>query len=286
MLTVLAPGPFATLQDLGRAGYAHLGVPRSGAADRGALRLANRLVGNPEQVAAIEITHGGFTARADGAVAVAATGADAQLFVDDRPMGRNATIALRTGQQLRLGAPEHGCRTYLAVRGGVVVDPVLGSCSTDTLSGLGPAPLAVGDRLAVGEAAQAWPATQEAPPRREADGTVVLTASPGPRTERLADANALFAGTWTVNAASDRVGIRLDRADGPPLQHLPDLPELRSEGIAHGSVQVPPSGQPVLFGPDHPVTGGYPVVAVLTPESIDRAGQLTPGTTVRLRLVD
>nr|HRC51687.1 allophanate hydrolase subunit 2 family protein [Gordonia sp. (in: high G+C Gram-positive bacteria)] len=104
--------------------------------------------------------------------------------------------------------------------------------------------------------------------------------------ERLADADGLFAGTWTVNAASNRVGIRLDRADGPPLEHLPDLPELRSEGIAHGSVQVPPSGQPVLFGPDHPVTGGYPVVAVLTPESIDRAGQLTPGTTVRLRLVD
>ncbi len=199
---------------------------------------------------------------------------------------RNATIALRTGQQLRVGAPTNGCRTYLAIRGGVVVDAVLGSCSTDTLSGLGPAPLAPGDRVAAGEAAQAWPATQEAPPRREAEGTVVLTASPGPRRERLADPDALFTGTWTVNAASNRVGIRLDRIDGPALEHLPDLPELRSEGIAHGSVQVPPSGQPVVFGPDHPVTGGYPVVAVLTGESIDRAGQLTPGRTVRLRLVD
>jgi len=285
-VTVLATGLLATVQDLGRGGYAHLGVPRSGAADRESLRLANRLVGNPEDLAVVEITHGGFAMRADGDLTVAATGAQAGLVVGDRPTGPNATVVVRDGQHLRVAAPTRGCRVYLAVRGGFDVEAALGSRSTDTLSGLGPARLAVGDRLAVGAAAGEWPATQWAP-RPGPDGpTVTLTATVGPRADRLADPEALFTGTWTVNPASNRVGVRLDRLDGPALEHLPGLPELRSEGIAHGSIQVPPSGQPVLFGPDHPVTGGYPVAAVLTAESLDRAGQLTPGDVVHLRLVD
>lgn len=285
-LVVVATGPLATIQDLGRSGFAHLGVPRSGAADRGALRLANRLVGNPEHLAALEVSLGGFAVRAVGDIAIAATGADTQLLLDGRPTGRNATLLVHDGQHLLVGPPAHGCRTYLAVRGGVGAEPVLGSRSTDTLSGLGPSPLAVDDVVTAGGSGAAWPTTQSAPHRDDAAPTVVLAASPGPRADRLVDPTALFAGAWTVSAASNRVGTRLDRVDGPRLEHRPGLPELLSEGIAHGSVQVPPSGQPVLFGPDHPVTGGYPVIAVLTTESLDRAGQLTAGTTVRLRRVD
>ncbi len=285
-LVVLAPGPFATVQDLGRGGYAHLGVPRSGAADRGSLRLANRLVGNPEGAAAIEVTHGGFAARVIGDVALAATGATAQLFVDGRPVGGSATVLLRDGQTVLLGPPARGCRTYLGVRGGVAAAMVLGSASTDTLSGLGPAALSVDDVVAIGVPVADWPATQSAPVPDADDHAVVLAASPGPRADRLANPEALFTGRWVVNPASNRVGVRLDRLDGPPLRHRPRLSGLPSEGIAHGAIQVPPSGQPVLFGPDHPVTGGYPVIAALTASSIDLTGQLTPGTPVRLRLVD
>nr|WP_212763178.1 biotin-dependent carboxyltransferase family protein [Gordonia araii] len=285
-MTVLDTGPLATIQDLGREGFANLGVPRSGAADRGALRLANRLVGNPEDSAAIEITHGGLAVRVIGDAGVAVTGAAVSLAVDERPTGRNATVLLHDGQTLRVGAPRHGCRAYLSVRGGIVAEPVLGSLSTDTLSGLGPPPIARGDLLDVGTSSAPWPATQSAPAKEDTESTVVLAASPGPRADRLVDPDALFVGLWTVNPASNRVGVRLDRISGPPVEHRPGSAELASEGIAHGSIQVPPSGQPVLFGPDHPVTGGYPVVAVLTESAADRAGQLTPGTTVRLRRVD
>ncbi|MFT4200387.1 MAG: allophanate hydrolase subunit 2 family protein, partial [Gordonia sp. (in: high G+C Gram-positive bacteria)] len=135
----------------------------------------------------------------------------------------------------------------------------------------------------VGTAARRWPVVQHAPRRASAGGATVLTADDGPRADRLVDPDALYTGTWTVNPASNRVGVRLDRVEGPALAHQARLPELPSEGIAHGSIQVPPGGQPVLFGPDHPVTGGYPVVAVLTADSLDAAGQLSPGTTVVLR---
>ncbi|MFT3899182.1 MAG: biotin-dependent carboxyltransferase family protein [Gordonia sp. (in: high G+C Gram-positive bacteria)] len=282
-LAVVAAGPLTTIQDLGRPGYAHLGVPRSGAADRGALRLANRLVGNPEGLAAIEATVGGVTLRAEGPVVVALTGAPAQLHVDDRPVGPGATVRVRAGQVLRLDPPSSGVRSYLAVRGGLAVDPVLGSRATDTLSGLGPAPLWEGDVLRVGDGALAWPAVQSAVVRRPDEGVVVLLADDGPRADRLVDPDALFTGSWRVNPVGNRVGIRLDRLDGPPLELVAGQGELPSEGIAHGSIQVPPSGQPVVFGPDHPVTGGYPVVAVLADESLDRAGQLAPGAAVRIR---
>ncbi|WP_367649937.1 biotin-dependent carboxyltransferase family protein [Gordonia sp. X0973] len=293
-LAVVATGPMALIEDLGRGGNAHLGVARSGAADREALRLANRLVGNHDDCAGIEAAYGGLALRAIGDTVLAATGAPADLLVDDRSVGHNATLLLRDGQVLRLGAPVHGCRIYVAVRGGIVggqpavggppVGAVLGSLATDTLSGLGPAALAVGDELHIGDPTDPWPATQWAPVEPTVSGSpVLLTASLGPRADRLTDPAALFTGTWTVNPASNRVGVRLDRRDGPAVEHLPDLPELASEGIAHGSVQIPPSGQPVLFGPDHPVTGGYPVAAVLTAASMDVAGQLTPGMVVHIR---
>ncbi|MEU0066474.1 allophanate hydrolase subunit 2 family protein, partial [Streptomyces albidoflavus] len=140
-LQILAPGPLATVQDLGRPGLAALGVGASGAADRSALRLANRLVGNPEGAAAVEATLGGLAVRALRAVTVAVTGAPAPLSTG----AVQSVIQLAEGERLELGTPLAGLRSYLAVRGGITVPEVLGSRSRDLLAALGPPPLAPGD---------------------------------------------------------------------------------------------------------------------------------------------
>lgn len=284
---VASTGPLATVQDLGRPGHAHLGVPRSGAADLQSFALANRLVGNLEDAACIEVTLGGFSARAHGTALVAVTGPATIVRVNGREVGSHCAVPLKNGQTLSVTAPVHGCRNYVAVRGGFDVVAELGSRSTDTLSGLGPAPLAVGDALPVGHSSAAWPAVMLAPGAPcPAEPAVMLTVRPGPRIDRVASPELLVEGAWLVNPASNRIGVRLDRPEGcaePALTHR-DLPELASEGVPLGAVQIPPSGQPVVFLADHPVTGGYPVVAVVTPSSLPRAAQLVAGDRVRFSL--
>lgn len=285
-LTVLATGPLATVQDAGRPGYAHLGVPRSGAADRAAHALANRLVGNPESAAVVETTLGGLRIRADSDVLVAATGADTVVRRNGIPAGLAAALVLRAGDELSLDAPTWGLRNYVAVRGGIDVEPVLGSRSTDTLSGLGPPPLDTGALLPLGHAAGDWPTTWSAPADNEHPQVVVLDCHTGPRADHLAAPADVCVGSWVVGTDSNRVGVRVDRAEGsglPLLTHRDGAAELRSEGIAHGSIQVPPSGRPVIFLADHPVTGGYPVAAVLTAEAVDLAAQVAPGSEIRFR---
>ncbi|MGC5248773.1 biotin-dependent carboxyltransferase family protein [Gordonia sp. DT219] len=286
VIEVITPGPFATIQDLGRPGLAHLGVPQSGAADRASMTLANRLVGNQESAATIETTLGGLRIRAHHRAVVAVTGAGAPVTVDDAPVGLGAAIIIESGAQLALGPPAWGCRNYVAVRGGVHAPAVLGSRATDTLSGLGPAPLRAGDRLAIGSETGEWPAITHAPLPGTPTGVVELEVTAGPRADRLRRAADLAVGEWEVSTEADRVGVRLLRPDGaaaPVPAHRDDVGELRSEGVAHGSVQVPPNGAPVIFLADHPVTGGYPVVAVLTAASISRAAQLIAGNRVRFR---
>jgi biotin-dependent carboxylase-like uncharacterized protein len=277
---VLAPGPRATVQDAGRPGWAAIGVPRSGAADRRAHDLANRLVGNRPEAATVEVTAGGLRVRAEGTVLVAVTGAPAPLTVDGRPAPLNAPLTLRPGAVLALGVPPVGLRSSVAVRGGIGVPPVLGSRSTDTLSGLGPAPLVAGDRLPVGDLAGDEPVVDVAPVAPPA-GRPVLRILPGPRRDRLAaGAEALLVGAeWAVTADSDRVGLRLS---GPRLAHA-RTDELPSEGLVPGALQVPPDGAPVLFLADHPVTGGYPVLAVVVTADLPVAAQLRPGDSVRFR---
>jgi len=280
-LEVLATGALALIEDLGRPGLAATGVGRSGAADRSALRLANRLVANAEDAAGVEVVFGGFAARARGPLTVALTGAPAPAEVDGTPVGHHAVVRLRAGQVLRLGTPPTGLRTYLAVRGGITVPPVLGSRSTDVLSGLGPEKLAPGTVLPVGPEPDAVPLVDVAPVAVPPGGEVVLRAVPGPRADFLADPTAPARTTWTASSRSDRVGMRLeggtlDRA-GPG--------ELPSEGIVRGALQVPPGGEPVLFLADHPVTGGYPVVAVVLDADVDRAAQVRPGQRVRFTFV-
>jgi biotin-dependent carboxylase-like uncharacterized protein len=282
-LEVLATGPLALVQDLGRPGLARMGVSRSGAADRGSFRLGARLLAQGYGAAAIEVTFGGLVLRANGAVTVVLTGAPAPASVDDAAVAHLAPFVLRDGQTLRLAAPRVGLRTYLSVRGGVDVPAVLGSRATDVLSGLGPSPLKVGDLLPVGASPPTFPNVDVAPVRPMAKGRIRVRAVPGPRADWLADAEQLAATPWTVSSRSDRVGIRLE---GAALdRHESRLgQELLSEGVVRGSVQVPPNGEPVLFLADHPVTGGYPVVAVVRDADLDLAAQAVPGQSLRIVL--
>lgn len=288
-LEVLNPGPLMLVQDAGRPGHAAIGVSRSGAADRSAYGLGARLVGHEVPArgggrAALEVLMGGCELRARGDLAVALTGAPARVSVDGKPVAFNAVVQLASGQVLRVGVPARGLRTYVSVRGGIDVPPVLGSRSTDTLARLGPDPVRAGTVLPVGDTrGLAVPVVDAAPVAAEPqDDVVVLEVLPGPRTDWLDDPGALWSTAWTVTQDSDRVGVRLD---GGELTRHPDgvWLELPSEGAVRGSVQVPPNGKPVLLGADHPVTGGYPSVAVLTAESADRAAQARPGQPVRLR---
>jgi biotin-dependent carboxylase-like uncharacterized protein len=280
VLTVLTPGPLTTVQDCGRVGWASIGVPRSGAADRSSADLANRLVGNRPDAAVLEVTAGGLRLRAERTVLVAVTGAPVATGVDGRAVPLNAPVTVPAAAVLSLGVPQAGLRSYVAVRGGVDVPPVLGSRSTDTLSGLGPAPLASGDRLPIGASAAEEPVVDVAAVGAPA-ADPVLHVLPGPRRGWLAPAawTALITQPWTVTADSDRVGLRLA---GPRLERARE-DELPSEGLVPGALQVPPDGAPVLFLADHPVTGGYPVLAVVTTADLPAAAQLRPGDTLRFR---
>ncbi|MET8800765.1 biotin-dependent carboxyltransferase family protein [Nocardia sp. NPDC004568] len=281
MIVIERVGAAATVQDLGRPGWFHSGVGPSGAADRGALRLANRLVGNPEGYAGIEVLLGGLTLRAKTSLLVAVTGAPAPATLDGTPVGHASVLHLAPGRRLRLGTTRTGLRSYIGVRGGIDVPPVLGSRSYDTLSGIGPAPLCEGETIPIGPQPRDWPNIDQVP--LPGPGTTLeIHALPGPRDDWFTDPAALFAGHWSVSADTDRVGARLDRADGPALQRK-SSGELATEGMALGSVQVPPSGQPVVFLADHPITGGYPVIAVVTDADIDRVAQARPGQRIRFR---
>ncbi|MFI7448230.1 biotin-dependent carboxyltransferase family protein [Nonomuraea sp. NPDC049714] len=286
MIEVLAPGPYATVQDLGRHGHAHLGVPGSGAADAASLRLANRLVGNPEGLAGIELTFGLARLRFLAGAWVALAGAPCPVWSTARDPGIGAPFWVPEGGEVRLGAPSWGLRTYLAVRGGIAVEPVLGSRSTDSLSGLGPPPLRpgmvvpVGMRRGVPVGAVAGLEdirVDLAPPRPP--GAAVLRVLAGPREDWFVPGAlaALCAGPYEVSQDSNRVGVRLR---GPELARAKEG-ELPSEGMVTGAVQVPPSGQPIVFLTDHPPTGGYPVIAVVSEADLAIAAQLRPGDEVR-----
>jgi biotin-dependent carboxylase-like uncharacterized protein len=282
LIEVVRSGPLATVQDLGRPGRAHLGVPRSGAADERAFRLANRLVGNPECAAGLELTFGGAALRFHKHAWIAVTGAHVPVRIDGRAHGTNAPCFVSVGALVEVGTPSSGLRSYLAVRGGVVVDEVLGSRSTDLLSGLGPAPLSRGDGLPIGCCEGLADIAVDIAPARPIAGTPVLRVLPGPRDDWFTgDALAtLTSAPYEVSADSNRVGVRLD---GPPLVRAREG-ELGSEGMVTGAIQVPPSGLPIIFLADHPTTGGYPVVAVLASIAVSDAAQLRPGQKIRFRL--
>lgn len=271
---VVRAGLLTTVQDRGRPGWAHLGVPRSGALDAPAAALANRLVGNDQDAAVLEVTLGGLELVLEHGAWVAVTGAPARLLIDGSPRGHGRAEWVAAGAGVRLEPPATGLRSLVAVAGGVAVAPVLGSRSTDTLSGVGPPVVADGMRLPVGERvgeprwSDSWRARSPGP----------LHVRPGPRADWLDPGvlEVLCGAAYTVQEASNRVGLRLD---GPVLARARGG-ELPSEGMVLGAVQVPPDGRPIVFLADHPPTGGYPVVAVVDIGDLWRCAQLRPGEQV------
>lgn len=298
-LVITAPGLQSLVQDLGRPGFGDLGVSAAGAADHQSARQANRLVGNSPGAAVIENLLGGFSAQSRGDHVVAVAGATVALEVRDakgalrlRP-AMGTPFALLDGESLSLDTPTAGVRSYLGIRGGLDATPVLGSRSTDSMSGIGPEPLAAGTVLPVAAAAGSQPVGgAEASTLRPGPGPAVLRVTLGPRDDWFsADAlQALTGQEWAVGAQSNRIGIRLAPAgaDNGPSDALERSRggELPSEGAVAGALQVPPNGHPVLFLNDHPVTGGYPVIAVVVPEDHPAAAQLPPGHRVRFHVVD
>lgn len=287
-LRVVDAGLQTLVQDAGRSGVAGMGVGASGVAARGAYRRANALVGNRRGAAALELGHGGFAVTAIATAVLALTGAPRAGRVSgpygERSVPHGAAFRLSVGEQLSLDAPTRGLRTVLALRGGIAAQPVLGSVSRDTLAGLGPRPLAVGDKICAGDCGvRSVSPPLGAEPALPAPGEdTVLRVIFGPRDDWFDDdaLARLTAQAWTVTPQSNRVGVRLA---GDPLPRAASVAEreLPSEGVALGSLQVPPDGQPVLFLADRPLTGGYPVIAVVHDDDLDLAAQLAPGSRVR-----
>ena len=275
MITVVRAGPLTTVQDQGRPGFAHLGVPRSGALDAPALRRANALAGNPATAAGLETTLMGCTLRFDGPARVAVTGATAVVKVDKQPVGA-MPVDVPAGAVLDIGRATRGVRSYLAVAGGIAVEPVLGSRSTDTLSGLGPPRLADGMTLPIGaDTGDLDAAPAEAIP----GGELLLGVRLGPRDDWF-EVAALFGPPYVVSPMSNRIGCRLA---GTALTGT-QAGELPSEGVVLGAIQVPPDGQPLIFLADHPTTGGYPVIGVV--DDVAPLAQARPGTAVRFHVLD
>lgn len=305
-LEVLTPGPQSLIQDLGRPGLGDVGVSKAGAADTASARQANRLVGNAPGDAVIETILGGLTVRAHGELTLALAGAitPVEITTTNDAGGDNtrtapmcSPFALHDGETLTLDQPAAGLRTYLAIRGGIDVPEVLGSRSTDVMSGIGPDPLAAGVVLPIGAIDQgrtvgaAEPSTLPDAVRLGLGTPVLLRITGGPRHDWFTDESqtAITSQTWTVTAESNRIGVRLatdeNQEAAEPLERL-TADELPSEGVVAGSLQVPPSGLPVLFLADHPVTGGYPVIGVVVPDDLPIAAQLPPGTMLRFESVD
>lgn len=280
-VTVAAPGLATTVQDRGRPGFASQGVSPSGAFDRAAMLLANRLVGNAEHAAVLEALGGGLELCAGTTVELAVTGAEGVLTVDGAPVGRNSLIVLRRGSALALAMPSDGLRSYVAVRGGFDVPPVLGSRSWDSLGHLGPPPLTAGQVLPIGLAAERHPVIGYAPVPPPSSGPALLHLVAGPREMWFPEEawRVLASGRLRVSPRSDRVGVRLD---GGRLDRWPSFAghEIAPEGLVRGAVEIPPDGCPIVLGPDHPTTGGYPVLGVVARHDQDRCAQLTPGQTV------
>ncbi|MEU3618743.1 biotin-dependent carboxyltransferase family protein [Streptomyces sp. NPDC006872] len=278
-LCVVRAGALTTVQDLGRAGHAHLGVPRSGALDAPAAALVNRLVGNPLDAAVLETTLSGCALRPRSDVTVAVGGAPCRVSVNGRPAAWGASVRVPAGAVLDVGPAVRGVRAYVAVAGGIAVEPVLGSRSTDLLSGLGPAPLTAGAVLPLGCEPAGAHTRVDVAPQPGPPAELVLRVTLGPRDDWFTpDAVRAFTSrTFLVSSASNRIGLR---TDGPALERAVGG-ELASEGMVLGAVQVPPAGRPVVFLADHPTTGGYPVIGVVRASDLPAAAQAAPGTPVR-----
>lgn len=271
---------FITLQDQGRIGFANIAVPTSGAFDQSSHHLGNRLVGNNPGACSIESLRGTFKFSVDSDLVIAVTGAPVSVQVNGREhemcraiyVSANSTVVIKAGNQ--------GLRTYLAIRGSISGDSVMGSHSYDELSQIGTPPIAPGHSIII-ENIVAGPISGDYFPNFAVSGQaeIELEAMPAPRWNGFSNGQALFENEYQVTESINRVGMRLT---GPELMWN-SKERLASEGVITGAIQIPVDGMPLIFGPDHPTTGGYPVIAVVSRDSLNVLAQTAPGTKVRFR---
>lgn len=287
--TIEGTGMQSLFQDAGRRGYGDMGVNHSGAADKASAWAANNVLGNPSKAVVIE-NIGGLSLKATTDSAICVTGAEATVTVGEKDYQLAEPILVRAGQTITVtpnAEPNTGLRHYVAARGGFVTEQVLESSSRDILSGLGPKPLERGDVCKVGRRTADASVGQSTLNPLDTSGT--LRCIPGPRDAWFSDEELkrFCSVDWVVSGQSNRVGLRLALPEDTdqPLQRCQDG-ELASEGMVSGCIQVPPSGLPVVFLADHPVTGGYPVIATVVEPDLSIAAQLSPGERVRFAAVD
>ncbi len=271
---------FVTLQDQGRIGYANVAVPTSGAFDQSAHQLANRLVGNFPNACAIESLRGTFKFSNESDLVISVTGAPASVQVNGREREISRAIYVASDSEVAIRFGNQGLRTYVAIRGSISGSPVMGSLSFDELSQIGTPPVKTGDRFTITNQV-AGPISVDYFPGPAVTGQVEIEieAMPAPRWSGFSNGQTLFESEFQVTQSINRVGLRLT---GPELVWSAKE-RLASEGVIMGAIQIPVDGMPLIFGPDHPTTGGYPVIAVVSRSSLDILAQTTPGTKVRFR---
>ncbi|MDR7015218.1 urea amidolyase family protein [Acinetobacter sp. 3657] len=290
VFTVQNVGLQVLIQDEGRKNVAQLGVGQAGAIDRSAFHCANACVGNPKNAAALEIYNGGLRLKVMKETVIAVTGAETELWVSyangytvKQPLYQ--PIALDRGDEIYLDKVQAGIRNYVAVRGGIAVEQVLNSASYDSLAELGTAPLRVGDEIRSAQLKTGCvDLDQSATELSKVGDQVVVDIVLGPRMDWFTpeSIDLLLEQRWLITVESNRIGLRL--AGDKPLQRQIKH-ELPSEGCCTGAIQIPPSGQPVLFMNDHPITGGYPVIAAVAPYHLDLIAQLAAGCYIQFRKI-
>jgi biotin-dependent carboxylase-like uncharacterized protein len=272
---------FLTLQDQGRIGYANIAVPTSGAFDQKSHQLANRLIGNFPNACVVESLRASFEFVTDTDLVVSVTGAPASVQVDGREHEMFRAIFVPAGSVVSVSSSNLGMRTYLAIRGGIFGTQIMGSCSFDELSQIGTPPIKPGDKFLVEDQVVGSITGDYVPSSVVTGPHVELEAMPAPRWSGFSNPDLLFTSEYQVTSSVNRVGLRLT---GPELSWSSQS-RLASEGLITGAIQIPVDGMPLIFGPDHPTTGGYPVVAVVSRNSLDLLAQTAPGTMVRFKQV-
>jgi antagonist of KipI len=286
VLEVVEPGLQATLQDRGRSGHAHLGVPQSGGCDPWSLEVADSLHGDPSTAAVLEVTLGGAELLVLETCTVAIAGAELGASADGRPIAPGEVHLLQEGDALRFAGGTRGARVYLSLAGGIRSTSVLGSASTyapAALGGIDGRAVRIRDRLEpvrrgdLTAAGRRWPTAIA--PMPDLDGPIAIVVGPDVKRVPVGSLEALTSTRWTASSDSDRMGVRLR---GVPLE---PAPEIVSQPTLPGAIQVPRGGEPIVLLADAQTVGGYPVVAVVVRADLPRLGQLRPGDTVSLEVV-
>ena len=281
-LEIVNCGPGASVQDAGRYGFRRFGVSTAGAMDRRALALANALAGNPPDTAAVELPLAGAEFRVvGGPVLVAAHGPGTTLAVSGRPESERSSVQLAEGDTVMIGPPRDGVYGYVAVAGGILTRPVLGSRSCHRRSGIGGDVLSPGDRLPCAGGSDNAPLYL--PEGKWYDSSDAIRIVPGPQADCFEEAtwSRFLSSRYRISPRSDRMGLRLE---GPVLRSSKGH-DIVSEGVVPGSVQLPGDGNPIVLGRDCQTTGGYPKIATVVSADLDRLAQVPIGRDVRFRMV-